>query len=114
MSIGSRFRGRKNRRITSFSLPVVGGGIGWQTEAGDRDALRELFIFLEDRNILTIRPSTRANPDHVVESVAEVRRELVKTAQCLESRTARESVLRMRESCARYLHFEAASSPQGF
>jgi hypothetical protein len=90
-------------------LPV--GGVGFETTEGDRDVVRGLFIFLEDRHILSIEPHDDVGPDHIVDSVREVREELVDSAKRLTAKSvAAEPILRMREVCAEYLHWRAASS----
>jgi hypothetical protein len=37
-------RGKRGRRsLSSLSAPVVGGGLGWTTEPGEREVMHDLF-----------------------------------------------------------------------
>lgn len=38
--------------MTGFSLPVVGGGVSWDTVEGTNAAARRVLTFLEDRRVL--------------------------------------------------------------
>ena len=40
------------RRLTSLTLPVVGGSATWTVGQGDKAAARAVLNFLEDRRIL--------------------------------------------------------------
>lgn len=70
-------RPRIRKRLTSVSLPVVGGGVGWENLPDvEKEVLARLVAFLEDRRVL-YNPLDIEILDHCVVSVIEIRRHLV-------------------------------------
>lgn len=63
------------RRMTGFSLPVVGGGVSWTPLEGTKTAARRVLVFLEDRRVL-FNPYWAEQAGECVASVLEVRRML--------------------------------------
>src|SRR5512135_2532240 len=63
------------RRLTGFSVPVIGAGLQWETVESIRAAAHRVLSFLEDRRVL-FTPYWQEEAGHCVESVIEVRRML--------------------------------------
>jgi hypothetical protein len=63
------------RRLTGFSLPVVGGGASWTTTEGAKASARRVLTFLEDRRVL-FNPYWAEQAGECVASVLELRRML--------------------------------------
>src|SRR6266511_1682407 len=81
MSFLSRFRGRPRPRLTGLSVLVAGASWDW-TES-ERDAVRDLIIFLEDRRSLFGPLMERVDPYYAAHSVDTIRNELTRTLQRL-------------------------------
>ncbi len=89
------------RRVTGVSTPV--GGVSWTPSVSERDALRKLIVFLEDRRALFDPYNVEATA-LVHQSVQEIRGELTKVLRAIgESSRADEPLRTMRAACQRYL-----------
>lgn len=63
-------------KLTGISTPV--GGISWETCDSNKEEIRKLFLYLKSKRIL-INPTEMEIPEQCVESVLEIRSELVET-----------------------------------
>jgi hypothetical protein len=89
------------RRVTGVSTPV--GGVSWAPAPSERDALRQLVVFLEDRRAL-FDPYDVETTVLVEHSVQEIRAELTRILQTIgEGSRAGEPLRMMRSACQRYL-----------
>lgn len=99
------------RRITGLSLPII--GVQWSLGADERDAIRKLLMFLEDRRILYVdepKDLKELNRQHsnssneITSSVNLIRAELVKTRQsCSFDIKTSEVIESMQEACRRVM-----------
>jgi hypothetical protein len=88
-------------RVTSVS--VMGFGVGFKPQEGERKVLRDLFIFLEDRRAL-YSSAVLEEPQHVVESVLKIREQLTEVLIRLKDKTPATVACRaMRASCRDFL-----------
>ena len=94
-------RGASRPRLTGLSVLVAGAS--WDWTPSERDAIRDLIVFLEDRRALSA-PNEREYSDHVIQSVLDIRRELTQTLQRLPER-AKSGLLvdDMRARCRAFL-----------
>jgi len=69
------------KSLTGFSTPVF--GISWQPPESDREIVRKLMTFFEDRRAL-YNPYDIEMPEYVTQSILGIRKELTKTLQTLE------------------------------
>lgn len=84
-----------------MSTPV--GGLSWTPPASERDEIRKLVVFLEDRRAL-FDPYNVEAVALVEYSVQEIRAELTKVLQTIgENSRASEPLRTMRAACQRYL-----------
>ncbi|MCE7030923.1 DUF6650 family protein [Jiella avicenniae] len=91
------------RRITGFSIPIVGGGVQWNPPASDRDAVRKFLGFLEDRRAL-FNPFPAEVEDHVKDSIQQIRRQCVATIGELgEASPGSDHVKAIGAACRRFL-----------
>lgn len=100
------------RRMTGFSLPIVGGGAQWESVDTSRAAGRRVLAFLADRRVL-FNPYWQEEAGHCAESVLEVRRMLTHEVSDLPSGDPLVGHLdAMRAACRRFLDLmaEAAKS----
>jgi hypothetical protein len=89
------------RRVTGVSTPF--GGISWTPPASEREGLRKLIVFLEDRRAL-FNPYGVEAPQLVEHLVQEIRAELTRVLQSVgEDSRAAESLRTMRAGCQQYL-----------
>lgn len=89
------------RRITGVSTPV--GGVSWSPTPSERDALRKLVVFLEDRRALFDPYDVEATA-MVEHSVQGIRAELTRVLQTIgENSRAGEPLRMMRSASQRYL-----------
>ncbi len=87
--------------MNSVATPV--GGLSWTPSPSERDELRKLVVFLEDRRAL-FDPYNIEAAVLVERSVQEIRAELTKVLQTIgESSRAGEPLRTMRAACQRYL-----------
>lgn len=89
------------RRVSSVTTPV--GGLSWTPSPSEREELRKLVVFLEDRRAL-FDPYNIEATVLVEHSVQEIRAELTKVLQTIgETSRAGEPLRTMRTACQRYL-----------
>lgn len=97
-------------RLTGFSLPVIGGGLSFKPVEADRTIVRELLTFLEDRRALYVG-AIWEQPNHVVQSVLQMRAELTQSLKRLSEGSPAEAACRsMRGACRDFV--SAAGSQQ--
>ncbi|HBO42644.1 MAG TPA: hypothetical protein DD670_01650 [Planctomycetaceae bacterium] len=90
-------------RITGFSVPVIGGGLQWAPTEPERETVRKLLSFLEDRRALYAAYCLEIW-NEVVQSVLRIRDELAKALQSLpDVSNAIGSVKAMRAACRKFL-----------
>lgn len=91
------------KSFTGFSTPIF--GVSWKPPKLEREIVRNLFIYLEDKRVL-FYPFDMENPNHVVESVLEIRKHLTEILQNLDESS--ELILHfrtMRASCRKFLDY---------
>lgn len=90
-------------RLTGLSVGLDGIGISWNPPMDEREQVRRLLTFLEDRRVLYV-PEFLEVPDHVTTSVLEIRKEITATLQKLpQSSRAAASLKAMRAACRKFL-----------
>jgi len=95
------------KRLTGISTPV--GGVSWNPPDSDRDIVRRLIAFLEDRRAL-YNPYDIEMPIYVDQSLVEIRRELTRLLQTIDDDSDVSPHLKaMRAACRKYLN---TSSPR--
>lgn len=95
-------------RLTGVSLD----GVSWDYTDGDKEAIRRLFLYLEDRRILTQNPSRILHsPNHMLQSVNDIRRYL--TTQLEVSTLSEEVVYALRSMRAAARDFMEKAGPDG-
>ena len=88
-------------RLTGFSTPFF--GVSWKPPEPQREVVRRLLSFLEDRRVL-FNPYFLEVEWQVEQSVIEIRRRLTETLDELsENSPAEASVRAMRAACRRFL-----------
>jgi hypothetical protein len=91
------------RRLKGFSIPLVGGGLSWEPPPDEREIVRKLITFLEDRRVLYVAYHVEV-VDHVSSSLRQTREELTKALQALpESSDASPALRAMRAQCRKFL-----------
>lgn len=89
------------KHITGFSTPLF--GLSWKPPEPERERIRQLILFLEDRRAL-YNPYNMETVHWVDESVLKIREELTNTLQQLaEESEAAPSLRAMRAACRQYL-----------
>jgi hypothetical protein len=92
---------RVGRSITGFSIPIF--GLQWTPPKDEREDIRALLTFLEDRRAL-YNPTSWEEPDRVYRSVQEIRGHLTDFIPKLaETSNANGHVLSMRRACRKYV-----------
>jgi hypothetical protein len=90
-------------RLSGFSLPIIGGGLQWVPTESERDTVRKLLAFLEDRRTLYVEYCLEIE-DQVAYSVLQIREELTKALQTLpDDSKANGPVRAMRAACRKFL-----------
>lgn len=93
--------GNLAKRITGVSLPVF--GVSWNPPVPERDIVRAVFVFLEDRRAL-YNPFDFEEGPHVAQSVLAIRAEMTGALKRLpESSEASSSLRAIRAACREYL-----------
>jgi len=88
-------------RLTGISCPVF--GVSWQPPKLEKDAIREILVFLEDRRAL-YNPYELERTDWVAESVLKIREELTSCLKQLQDDSeASRCVRAMRAACRTFL-----------
>lgn len=88
-------------RLTGFSTPIF--GVSWSPPSSDRDAVRKLLAFLEDRRAL-FNPMSAEIEDHVVASIHTIREECVKAVGAVNDKApAAEHIRAIGAACRRFL-----------
>jgi len=77
-------------RLTGVSLPFVRGGLSFKPVKSDRTIVRELLTFLEDRRAPFVG-AIWEQPNHVVQSVLQMRIELTNTIKGLDENSPAEA-----------------------
>jgi hypothetical protein len=89
------------KRLTGISTPF--GGASWIPPEPDRDIVRRLMTFLEDRRVLYTNYSLEV-PDWVTKSVLEIRQELTAILKSLDEDSPIVPHLKaMRAACRKFL-----------
>lgn len=90
------------KSLTGFSTPFF--GVSWNPPETDRDIVRKLITFLEDRRAL-YNPYNIETPMFVDQSLLEIRKELTDTLQRIDDNPNISPHLRaMRAACRKYLN----------
>ena len=90
------------KSLTGFSTPFF--GVSWNPPETDRDIVRKLITFLEDRRAL-YNPYNIETPMFVDQSLLEIRKELTNTLQRIGNNPDISPHLRaMRAACRKYLN----------
>jgi hypothetical protein len=90
------------RRLTGFSVPVVGGGASWATVEGTKASARRVLTFLEDRRVL-FNPYWAEQAAECVASVIDVRRMLTDEIGALaDDETLVPHLQTMRAACRQF------------
>ena len=88
--------------LTGISTPVF--GVSWNPPQLERDIVRKLIVFLEDRRAL-FNPFDIEMPEYVDRSIIEVRHELTATLRTLDENSDISTHLRaMRTACRKFLN----------
>lgn len=99
-------RGPKTLRGTKIRFKgasALGFGTSWDISNADRDAVRGLLTFLEDRRVLYVPQHLEVHGD-VEQSVHEIRRRCTDALTALAERApARKHVQAIRAACRRFL-----------
>ena len=90
------------KSLTGFSTPFF--GVSWNPPETDRDIVKKLITFLEDRRAL-YNPYNIETPMFVDQSLLEIRKELTNTLQGIGDNPEISPHLRaMRAACRKYLN----------
>lgn len=90
-------------RLSGFSLPVIGGGVQWTPTKSERDTVRKLLTFLEDRRVLYVDYCLEME-NAVAHSVLQIREVLTEILQALpEGSKSIGPVRAMRAACRKFL-----------
>ena len=89
-------------RLTGFSIPIF--GVSWNPPEPQRNKVRRVVTFLEDRRVL-FAPYSWEVPDHCAASVLEIRRFLTDELAAPDTSTELAANLRaMRAACRKFLN----------
>lgn len=91
--------------LTGISTPFL--GLSWTPPASERDAIRKLLIYLEDRRALYLSRygyQHSGRSEHLTESVLDIRRTLTATLQSVDFQSETKQLLEsMRVACRSFL-----------
>jgi hypothetical protein len=106
-------RGKKGRRrLSSVSVPVTGGGLGWTREPGEYEVIRDLFGSVGGLRVLSF-PIEHEGEEYVNQSILNIRDELTEALKRLPRGSASAPNVRsMRDACNAYL--QATPGPRGY
>jgi hypothetical protein len=100
------------KSLTGFSTPIF--GISWNPPQTDRDIVRKIITFLEDRRAL-YNPYDIEMPEYVARSIIEIRKELTDFLKSIGDNPEISPHLRaMRASCRKYLNGVGGQSRQRY
>jgi hypothetical protein len=103
--------GNLAKRITGVSLPLF--GVSWNPPIPERDIVRVVFVFLEDRRAL-YNPFDFEDFHHVAQSVFAIREEMTAALKSLpESSEAGSSLRAIRAACREFLDDTQQSAWRG-
>jgi hypothetical protein len=103
---------RGRRRLSSGSLPVIGGGVGWTTEPGEYEVAHDLFSDVGGLRVISWSIEGEGE-EYVNQSILNIRNELSSALKRLPEGCASAANIRsMRAACNTYL--QATPGPQGF
>ncbi len=89
------------KSLTGISTPVF--GVSWTPPESDREVVRKLVVFFEDRRAL-YNPYDLETPHWVVESVLEIRKQLTETIASVDRTSDIVPHLRaMRAACRKFM-----------
>ena len=90
------------RHIRSISTPF--GRISWEPSQDEREIVRQLMLFIEDRRVL-YNPFISEVPDHAIDSVFLIRERLMQTLQEVKEKSpAVKDIKAMQEACRIFLN----------
>jgi len=99
-------------RITGISIPVF--GVSWNPPGSEREVVRNLLVFLEDRRAL-YNDYAHEIEDQVATSVLDIRKHLTTAIQELDDKSNAVPRLRaMRAACREYLDSTSERWPPNF
>jgi hypothetical protein len=91
------------KSVTGLSTPVF--GVSWNPPTTEREVVRKLVLFLEDRRAL-YHPYDMEDPHYVVDSILQIRKHLSDVLQTLDESSGIIAHLRaMRAACRKFLDF---------
>jgi hypothetical protein len=94
------------------SLPAVGGGVGWSTEPGEYEVVKDLFVDMGALRVLSF-PIEMEGEEYVNQSILNIRDALTSTLKRLPVGSASEPNIRsMRDACNDYL--QTTPGPDGY
>ena len=100
------------KSLTGFSTPIF--GVSWNPPKTDRDIVRKLITFLEDRRAL-YNPYDIEMPVYVARSILEIRKELTAILQSIGDNPEISPHLRaIRAACRKYLDGVGGHSRQRY
>jgi hypothetical protein len=100
------------KHITGISTPFV--GISWDLSNTEKEIIRNLFIFLENRRVL-FNPYELEDPRWVVKSIIQIRAYLTKVLQQLDDSSNLNNYIKpMRASCRKFLDKHSKPKFNGF
>lgn len=88
------------KRINGLSSPFF--GVSWDPNGTDKDHIKELVAYLEDRRVL-YNPSEMEMPQHCVESVLDIRRTLTNKIGKVQDENLIIILKSMRSACRKFL-----------
>lgn len=99
------------KRIKGISTPF--GGISFDLSDTEKDVIRELFIYLEDRRVL-FNPYDLESPNYVIQSIIQIRDYLTKILiRPDEDSNLSEYIRKMRAACRKLMDTNPEHSHYG-
>jgi hypothetical protein len=93
--------GQVAKSLTGFSTPIF--GVSWNPPETDRDVVRKIVTFLEDRRAL-YNPYDMEMPEYVARSILEIRKEITSILKNIDDNPEISPQLRaIRIACQKYL-----------
>ena len=95
---------RMAKSLTGISTPVFGVSWNWNPPESERNIVRKLITFLEDRRAL-YNPYNIETPMWVMESVLEIRKKITEVLGTLDENSGISPHLRaMRAACRKFMN----------